>query len=75
VEDEEEMTTFSLKHKIDYTQSQTQPKQMQTCMYMKGYLPKSRGTCRTRGKDSLVWFLSSSWQGNGNSGNTTSLHV
>jgi hypothetical protein len=44
-------------------------------MYIKGCLPKSRGTCRTRSEGSLVWLLGSNWQGHGNSGNTPSLHV
>jgi hypothetical protein len=71
----EELAISILKHKIDYTQFHTQPKQIQTCMYMKECLPKSRGSCRTCGEGSLVWLLASRWWGHGNSGNTLSLHV
>jgi hypothetical protein len=66
----EELATSNLKHMTDYTQSHTKPKQMQTCMYMKGCLPKSRDTCRTHGEGSLEWLLGSSSWGHGNSGNT-----
>jgi hypothetical protein len=44
-------------------------------MYIKGCLPKSRGTCRTCTEDSLVWLLGSSWRGHGNSANRPSLRV
>jgi hypothetical protein len=49
--------------------------QTKACMYINGCLVKSRGTCRTRGEGYLVWLLSYSWQGHGNSGNTPSWHV
>jgi hypothetical protein len=73
----EELTTSSLKHKINYTQSHTQPRSKckHGCMYIKGCLPKSRGTCRTRSEGSPVWLLGSSWQGHGNSDNTSSLRM
>jgi hypothetical protein len=61
----EELEISGLKHKIDL------PKRM----YMKGCLPKSSGTCRTRSEVFLVWLLDSSWRGHDNSGNTPSLHV
>jgi hypothetical protein len=71
----EELATSNLKHKIGYTQSHTQLKQIQTCMYMNVSFPKSMGTCRTCGEGSLVWLFSSNSLGHGNSGNTPSLRV
>jgi hypothetical protein len=44
-------------------------------MYIKGCLPKSRGTYRTCCEGSLVWLFSSSWWGHDNFGNTPSLPV
>jgi hypothetical protein len=44
-------------------------------MYIKGCLPKSRGTYRTRGEDYLVWLFGYSWRGHDNSGNTPSWRV
>jgi hypothetical protein len=67
----EELATSGQKHKIDYTQSHTQPRSM----YIKGCLPKSRATCRTHGEGYLVWLLSYSWRGHGNSSNTPSWRV
>jgi hypothetical protein len=58
-----------------HTFSHSTAKQTQTCCHIKGCLPKSRGTYRTRGEGSLVWLLGSSWWGHGNSGNKTSFHV
>jgi hypothetical protein len=73
----DELATSSLKHKIDYTQSHTQPwrKRKHACMYIKWCLLKSSGTCRTLSEGSPMWLLDSSWRGHGNSGNTPFLRV
>jgi hypothetical protein len=70
--------THNLRPKVQdwlHTVPHSTVKQTKTCMYMKGCLLKSRDTCRTCGKGSLVWLLGSSGRGYGNSGNTLSLRV
>jgi hypothetical protein len=72
----EELASYSLKHKIDYTQSHTQSrsKLKHGCISEDAYR-KVGGTCRTRNEGYLVWFLGYSWREHGNSRNTPSWHV
>jgi hypothetical protein len=50
-------------------------KQTKTYMHIKVCLPKSRGSCRTRGECYLMWLLGYSWRGDSISGNTRSWHM